>query len=511
MKINTSNIILVLVLLFFGLTDTQAAYNDDCLLDVFYTELKEKNSDKVYDYFLNKSEEDCNRAYEAWKVLYQADENAERLNIDNIETVYTYMISTEKTVDEVVAEISYVNGFNIWKNLEYQFQKEGYKYVPNLVRDDRGYIRIYHKLEKNGVFKEIGDSRITPGGTLYNILEIPEGLQRKGISKAIYKRVLQEDMKEISSYYMDEDGFADNLKAFMNVYNTTKDAEKAAMATPQGKVLGNLWKPVNIKVINGEVHLTWVKRGGSNEVKNSLIKELLIYTDASYKGALQKDLEASEDLVKLFQENPEFISSWQKLVDFPNLRTDMSVLKTYGKVKRIGNYSEKVIPVKTSELTQMHPAPKYGKEAEFLSLKNNLANNGYDLSTPIQAVELPDGAILVIDGNHRLKAMKELEQKIIPANILNINEAIQIYGKKAYLKRLENLKKSGGDTTVNNTSALLQSLGEESMAVSIEVARLIGNYSGTYVQRISGTEMSQEEIQALARLFLNQNFPGWDN
>src|SRR5690606_37767524 len=112
--INTSKFTLALFFLFLGITIAQAASND-CLLDVFQVELKEKNSDKLYDYFLNKPEEDCNNAYKAWEVLYKADKNADRFDTAKLDELSFYLDRTDNDIDEVVNQISNFGSFEQFK------------------------------------------------------------------------------------------------------------------------------------------------------------------------------------------------------------------------------------------------------------------------------------------------------------------------------------------------------------------------------------------------------------
>lgn len=228
MKIHSSKYILVLFLLFTGITNTKAAYNDDCLLAIFQSELKEINSKDLHDYFLNKTEEDCNKAYQAWEVLYKADKNVNRLDIKNIDIVYTHIIATNKKVDALVLEIKSIDGFASWKNFnfKYQFQKEGYIYKSYKDVDFDGIILINHSL-KNGEENEIacGFSKISPDGILTTILEIPEKLKIKGVSKIIYNRALKENINEISSFYKKGKSpyGSDNYNEFMIAYNTNNN------------------------------------------------------------------------------------------------------------------------------------------------------------------------------------------------------------------------------------------------------------------------------------------------
>ena len=148
---------------------------------------------------------------------------------------------------------------------KYQFEKEGYAYssTPDMRTD--GTLTITHSLKKeDGSIIPCGASTITNEGVLENMFEIRESLKNKEISKAMYSRVLNEDVKSISSFYGAQGRFgliSDNYVAFMKEYNISKDPVKAALATPEGKVLGNDWEPVNIQIKEDDVSMQWVKKG----------------------------------------------------------------------------------------------------------------------------------------------------------------------------------------------------------------------------------------------------------
>ena len=173
---------------------------------------------------------------------------------------------------------------------------------------------------------------------------------------------------------------------------------------------------------------------------------------------------------------PELVDSWKRLENFTDLRRDHLVLESYSKVKRIGSYTDNVTPTKVSELTRAHGAPKLGQEGDILLHQNTFSTTGYDLSQPIPVVELPDGTALMIDGHHRLKALENLEQVVVPVQRFNLQDAISAFT-------------------------------EDEIAVLVEVSKLSGNYTGTFKVDLGAIENIR--IKTLAEFFMDDFFPGW--
>ncbi|WP_109436581.1 Rossmann-like fold-containing protein [Aquimarina sp. AU119] len=149
------------------------------------------------------------------------------------------------------------------KSGQYQFEKEGYVYTLKEEKGIDGAKEFTHYLQKEGEdIIEVGKSSIVEKH-LSNNFDIPDKIKSKGVSKAIYEKLLKEDIETIGGLYLSE---SDTYKAFMNVYDTNKNnGVDAALATPQAKVLGKDWEPKNIE-IDGyySVHLVWIKKSGTN-------------------------------------------------------------------------------------------------------------------------------------------------------------------------------------------------------------------------------------------------------
>ena len=163
--------------------------------------------------------------------------------------------------------------------------------------------------------------------------------------------------------------------------------------------------------------------------------------------------------------------NWEEFIDaFGN------ILENYAKVKRIGSYGPDVQPFKVSNLIRTHPVPRPGNESRIPELVNTFSTTGYRLNSndAIWAITLPDGSNLIFNGNHRLQAMIDLSQEIVPVNLFTFNQA--------------------------NTA-----LGANNVAMFAEVSRLTGFYNGPPVPH-----NDPAYIVGLARNWLDNNFPGWN-
>lgn len=407
-----------------------------------------------------------------------------KVKLDNGEEIETTIVAAQndkkefvfKTKDDIAPRTSYL--------------EDGYVYIPEKTDLPGGGSFFSHSFQKEGKIPfAAGTSTVSKDGVLVNDFKIPENLRRKEISKAIYDRVLQENITSISSNYQNRNSIraSNNYDEFMKVYNASKNEVAAALATPQGKVLGNDWKPINIEVKGNSVDLIWVRKNVSN---NTLIDDLVDAVDQDYKAILKSDLEGSEDnLVQLLSDNPLAFKNWQQFVKYPEIRTNIkSLVETT--IKRNGSYHEMAREVHISDLTKTHPAPKLGEESKLSSLTENIKTEGYNLSydelievdgfydktSQIIAVELPDGTLLVMDGNHRIKAMENLREVNVPVIVMTYEYAIQ------------------------------NKFVESVIAGNIEISRLSGNYSGSF-QPLTGPALETTKKDAVE--FMNKNFPGW--
>ena len=219
------------------------------------------------------------------------------------------------------------------------------------------------------------------------------------------------------------------------------------------------------------------KGGRLDNIPTYNLRKLVDGMDEGMRARFLADFKADSSKLAIFERNPGLVDSWNtfKNAGLDDLARDVNVLESYSKVKRVGSYTEHVKPTRVSELTRAHGAPKLGQEADILKHKTTFSTTGYDLSKPIPVIELPDGTLLLADGHHRLKAMENLEQVVVPVDKLSIYEAKQLYG-------------------------------EDGVATLVKVAKLSGNYKGTYT---GASGLALERAQNAATDFMNTFFPGW--
>jgi hypothetical protein len=169
------------------------------------------------------------------------------------------------------------------------------------------------------------------------------------------------------------------------------------------------------------------------EFPNELTEGELFWSlnDIEYAD-LQSDLSRNEDLKKFLRSSPEILQEWIELRKFPELRVNIKALKEFSRVPRIGEYGKHVSLELISNLTRAHGAPKRGQESDIVKHETIFTSQGYDLSQAIPVVELPDGTLLMADGHHRLKALENLNQIVVPVDRLSIYEAKQLYGTHGF-------------------------------------------------------------------------------
>ena len=139
-------------------------------------------------------------------------------------------------------------------------------------------------------------------------------------------------------------------------------------------------------------------------------------------------------------------------------------------------YLVKLIMFEVVNLIRTHPVPRPGNESRIPELVNSFSTTGYNLTPDdaIHAITLPDGSNLIINGNHRLQAMVDLDQKIVPVNLFTFEQ---------------------GSTAFGSTN----------VAMFAEVSRLTGFYDGPAIPHDD-----PDYIVSLARNWLDDNFPGWN-
>ncbi len=283
---------------------------------------------------------------------------------------------------------------------------------------------------------------------------------------------LPEEHRQLLDNYLQNEGYGQNV--LRNLYK----------ATDLRLILQNVFSEVH--QANPSFFHNLIAQMQSNGSANNAAKLLEFASDIK-QLELGRRLEFFNDIsntifhidgigYNLLKFQSGWITGWEKLFDFPNLRNSKDILESFVKVKRIGNYVGNVKPTRINTLTRTHGVPKLGQEGDIAIHQNTFSGTGYDLSQPIPVVALPDGTKLMADGHHRLKAMENLDQIVVPVDELSVLEA-----KLAY--------------------------GEHDFATLVEVSKLSGNYTGSYT---GASGLALEQAQDAAINFMNTYFPGWN-
>jgi hypothetical protein len=146
------------------------------------------------------------------------------------------------------------------------------------------------------------------------------------------------------------------------------------------------------------------------------------------------------------------VRAYEALIEYPDFRADPDILSSYIQIPRVnpGNV-DTYLEMRISDLTPTHPVPRPGAEFTIPELKQRIQSDGYILDSEsqdaIKVVKLPNGANLLLNGNHRLQAMRELDQTIVPTIYLTLERANE-------------------------------NIGADNVAKFVEVSRLTGFYDG---------------------------------
>ncbi len=103
-----------------------------------------------------------------------------------------------------------------------------------------------------------------------------------------------------------------------------------------------------------------------------------------------------------------------------------------GGVPRVGKPKEGTTEIPVENLTHTHPVPRPGKSINDTADK---LRGGYDVSQPIPVIRMGDGKLILAGGNHRLAAMKQLNEKTIPCKVTDWNslsDRIKEYYRKNF-------------------------------------------------------------------------------
>lgn len=240
---------------------------------------------------------------------------------------------------------------------KYKFEELGYVYESRKSDDpddsENALIEYFLQKEEGAKFIPFGHSILTKDGILKDHnLTVPEAIRGHEVSKAVYNDILKEDIKIIESEYPNEPDFSDNYDAFMGIYSTDKNnLTEAVLATPEGKILGNDWEPINIKINDFDITLTWIKKSDSTTDIPTTTSFKKLSEDIEYKyddpngefldTSLQEIHESIQQLIKE-SELPEFVKiELAKAEDYHSLN------------KLIGGHSETFFNIVTSSNTEL--------------------------------------------------------------------------------------------------------------------------------------------------------------
>ncbi|TCI84693.1 ADP-ribosyltransferase domain-containing protein [Tenacibaculum sp. M341] len=252
-----------------------------------------------------------------------------------------------------------IGGYNGWKNSEKGKKNQLWDRIE-IDNKDHAYVILLDDLKT----QEIGGFALSKEGMFIHTVDLPQYLQRQQIATEIFRRGIEKyNPKEIEETWgatnINHSDVSTNLSVYLSEIKKGKTREEAAFATPTGKL---------------------AKQNG-------------------YTGT------------------PVFRVDTETRVDvfFTKPRSNEGIYKN---VKIVRNpkgtpYPEKVKDVKTSELTVIHPVTKNRVEEVVEKIQNEgfvVANSGF-----IDVVELPNGTKLVLDGMHRVEAMRNrLNENYVP-------------------------------------------------------------------------------------------------
>lgn len=246
---------------------------------IFLKNNKLKTGQGAFVKIISKNGRDISKYSDAveYEVLHKSNSVfvLEEIKYINEETIYTgeviknfYKIVLKEEGIDAVPIKSGISDTTIPREIEYEFEKLGFYYKLEPSSNGDGTTKILHYLKKEDEeYKLFGNSNITADGIMdENTLIIPKVIEGLGVLDAVYKKLLTGDngIKKIESEYVNETDFADEYNTFMSVYSTDKNnLTEAALATSEGKILGNDWQPTDITFNNFGITLTWVKKNNN--------------------------------------------------------------------------------------------------------------------------------------------------------------------------------------------------------------------------------------------------------
>jgi len=260
----------------------KTAKNLDEIKEIGYTEWINNQVRKAADDWLEslptalKTELDNNAAL---KELFKNADPAKKVKLEEswqIAKKYDDQITSSR-LQEITDDLGNVknldeNGYHAWLKVKYPnkylFEIKGYSYRADL-KIINGEKEIVHFVSRGEQEFMTGFSNINADKQLYNAFDVPVSMQGHGISKAMYVRVLSDDVSSVLGEYMST-ALPVNYNEFMKVYNKALNNKvEAALATPAAKALnkadeiisGKGWKPTNIDIEEGKkISIVWVRK-----------------------------------------------------------------------------------------------------------------------------------------------------------------------------------------------------------------------------------------------------------
>ncbi len=145
----------------------------------------------------------------------------------------------------------------------FPFEEKGISYSSTVEKGIDGEAVIEHFITQNGKKQSIGVSTISKQGVLSNALDVPEELQRLGISERAYAESAGQGFNSLETSY--NAGLKSvNFREFFKVYDPAKNnAVEALLQTPAGKVASRNYglkpDPASIQITKTNVTANWIK------------------------------------------------------------------------------------------------------------------------------------------------------------------------------------------------------------------------------------------------------------
>ncbi|WP_143569742.1 ParB N-terminal domain-containing protein [Tenacibaculum agarivorans] len=180
----------------------------------------------------------------------------------------------------------------------------------------------------------------------------------------------------------------------------------------------------------------------------------------------------------------------EHLTDFVQLGGNKAKYKNIRIVPEGKPYPEDFSDIEISELTPMHPAPRASQSDAVEKYIKKIKEDGFkvvnaeDGINPVRVVKLPDGTNIVMDGMHRVEAMRQLEENYIPVLFIT------------YESLEDAVKKGMGIALLENVYQVLH------------IGKRTGYYKGTWMPEIPNMKKwKRNEILEEVNDFMSKEFP----